>query len=520
MGATRGNSVDSLPGVASLEEIMNTKTKLASQMIALLVPLILLAPPTFAETGPLFDPAEILDETTLDIKVLQDWHLDSRNKTTRQKLIEIKVAEWWPGQDYRIPVRLIVPLNRKASAIHITSQHRHKRLEQDAALNKTQQALTDGGVGLVYTVVQRLAAIPGGRELQREMIPRLLKTHNPRYNVTWIWPMTLMRAVTAARAERDYFEPGKVAGSGSSKNGFSPAIALIHDSRFTATFSNVAPAYISPLRTLNQAAVDEVNAANDWFFKAVEEGADPGEHTVDWYRQMAWGVSDRHMHKVALQGGWSWEDIRQISRESGARILVSENWDQLMARGVDVHFQPGTHDWVAHDVLWGAQHHPHIPVYYKPNGGHGMRLHPAARYSVAERHEGETEYFGEENLNAFLLHHFFGGESLLEPPRSSHSLVDGKLEVKVAFDTGPQPENGRIWWMYDRAPGGSAAYLRDRIPDDQWMDMTRDPQTGAWTAVIPLRPDASRIDFFSNHSQPAYGHKFYLSSPYTRVRLQ
>ena len=62
-----------------------------------------------------------------------------------------------------------------------------------------------------------------------------------------------------------------------------------------------------------------------------------------------------------------------------------------MARGVDIHFQPGTHDWVAHDTLWGAQHHPHIPVYYKPNGGHGMRLHPAARYYVVERHEGETE---------------------------------------------------------------------------------------------------------------------------------
>ena len=199
---------------------MNTKRKLSNQIIALLGLLILLVPETQAETGPLFNPGEILDETTLDVKVLQDWHLDSVSKTTRQKLIEIKVAEWWPGQDYRIPVRLIVPLNQKATAIHITSQHRHKRLEQDAGLNKTQQALMDGGVGLVYTVVQRLAVMPGGRELERGMIPRLLKTHNPRYNVTWIWPMTLMRAVTAACAERDYFEPGKVAGSGSSKNGF------------------------------------------------------------------------------------------------------------------------------------------------------------------------------------------------------------------------------------------------------------------------------------------------------------
>ncbi len=39
-----GNSADSLPGVASLGEIMNTTMKLTSRMIALLVPLILLVP--------------------------------------------------------------------------------------------------------------------------------------------------------------------------------------------------------------------------------------------------------------------------------------------------------------------------------------------------------------------------------------------------------------------------------------------------------------------------------------------
>ena len=91
--------------------------------------------------------------------------------------------------------------------------------------------------------------------------------------------------------------------------------------------------------------------------------------------------------------------------------------------------------------------------------------------------------------------------------------------MKVVFDAGPQPENGRIWWMYDRAPGGSAAFLRDRIPDDQWMDMTLDNKTGVWTVAIPLRSEVSRIEFFSNHSQQVYGHDFYVSSPYTRVSL-
>ena len=82
------------------------------------------------------------------------------------------------------------------------------------------------------------------------------------------------------------------------------------------------------------------------------------------------------------------------------------------------------------------------------------------------------------------------------------------MQVKVVFDAGPQPENGRIWWMYDRAPGGSAAFLRDRILEDQWMDMTLDNKTGAWTVAIPLRSDVSRIEFFSNHSHAGLWSRF------------
>jgi len=41
----------------------------------------------------LFNIEEILDESTLDIKTLQDWHVDEVTGSTRQKLIEINVAE-------------------------------------------------------------------------------------------------------------------------------------------------------------------------------------------------------------------------------------------------------------------------------------------------------------------------------------------------------------------------------------------------------------------------------------------
>ena len=127
-----------------------------------------------------------------------------------------------------------------------------------------------------------------------------------------------------------------------------------------------------------------------------------------------------------------------------------------------------------YDILWGAQNHPQLPVYYKPNGGHSQTPHVASAKD-------------EQNKEAFLWNHFFGGESLLSPPTSSHEVDKDKLNVSVSFNEGPQPISGRIWWIYDRAPEGSAPFLDVQIPEDQWMDMEYGiPETGSWTATIQL----------------------------------
>jgi hypothetical protein len=186
----------------------------------------------------IFNTEEILDESTLDIKTPQDWHVDEVAGSTRQKLIEIKVAEWLPGKDYRIPVRMIVPLEGKAKGFRITGGNPYEALMKDSQPNAFQAKLLANGVGIVKTVVKPLAQIPGKQGLEQEMGSLFLKDLNPRYTTVWIWSMTLMRAATAAYAETDHFEKGKVAGSGGSKNGISPAAALINDERFTATCSN------------------------------------------------------------------------------------------------------------------------------------------------------------------------------------------------------------------------------------------------------------------------------------------
>ena len=50
-----------------------------------------------------FDMKEIRDPSTLQIKVLQDWHPVNGVIGTRQKLVTINVGDLWPGQEYRIP---------------------------------------------------------------------------------------------------------------------------------------------------------------------------------------------------------------------------------------------------------------------------------------------------------------------------------------------------------------------------------------------------------------------------------
>ena len=453
----------------------------------------------------MFNIEEILDESTLDIKTLKDWHVDEVTGTTRQKLIEINVAEWWPGQDYRIPVRMIVPLEGKAKGFSITGANPYETLMKDSRPTDFQAKLLAGGVGLVKTHVKAFRQIPGKQGLEQKMRRRFMKDLNPRYTTLWIWSMTLMRATTAAYAETDYFEKGKVAGSGSSKNGMSPAVALIHDERFTATCSNHAFAYFSPTRRADREATAKAEEANKAFFEAVKAGdIDLDPKRAKLYQGVMVG-SERSMGKMALKMGKSLDDMQSFADRLRPGVSVTENWDRLMERGVDILFQPGTHDYVAYDILWGAQNHPQLPVYYEPNGGHSQTPHVAAAKD-------------EQNKDAFLWHHFFGGEPLLQPPKSNYKISKDKLSVSVRFNEGPQPINGRIWWIYDRAPAGSAPFLHVQIPEDQWMEMERDAKTDAWTATIPLKDGFSQIDFFSNHGREVNGYKQYISSPYTQVK--
>lgn len=234
---------------------------------------------------------------------------------------------------------------------------------KDSRPTDFQEKLLAGGVGIVKTHVKAFRQIPGKRGLEQKMQGVFMKDLNPRYTTVWIWSMTLMRATTAAYAERDHFEKGKVAGSGSSKNGVSPAVALINDERFTATCSDHAFAWASPTRKGDRDELQKVQAANKAFFAAAKAGEfELGTEREKLYRRVMVG-SRPSLEMMARKSGMSKDELNNRTDRFVTSLCVTENWDRLMQRDVDVLFQPGTHDYVAYDVLWGAQKRPKHGVY-------------------------------------------------------------------------------------------------------------------------------------------------------------
>jgi hypothetical protein len=447
--------------------------------------------------SPLYDMKKIMDESTLDVKVIKNWHLVKGKIDTRQKHITINVGEFWPGKNYRIPVRFVVPADKKAKGFHLTGGHNFKALERDARVGGLDQMLVENRVGMVMTVVQEPGTW-GEREFGNEISQRFAKSLNPHDSIQyWGWPATLSRAITAAYAEKGHFEKGKIAMSGSSKNGATPTVVLIHDKRTTAVHATVSPIWESPLRLCDKKTWEDVKKYN----AAHGGGKRPHGFLGGTYGPV---YNDRAMEK-----GHSWEELEKLAHKVSKYIFVSQNLAQLKARKVQMLFHPGTHDFVAFDLAWGGNHYPQIPIYLRANSGHGKRnAHPAA-----ER---------EQNKTAFMLNHFFDADPMLNPPKVTYKKTDKSIVVEVKFDQDSVSESGQIWWFNDRGPDGSLDYIKVDIPKENSLKMTQ-IDNHSWTVDIPIKSGIKQIDFFSNHRKTIKykesSYPTYISSPYTRVKL-
>jgi hypothetical protein len=453
------------------------------------------AQPTLDEP---FHMPTMTDTSTLDVVVVEDWHVDTVNGTTRQKLIDIHVDDWWEGVEIRVPVRLIAPLVGTVDGFIISGASEPDM--GDTRLSDPKQAVIDGGVGVVVPKITALGnypELPSVATLRNRFLEEDLDW---LYTEFYLWSAIMMRSITAA-FDDDVFGPGPVIAHGGSKNGIAPLISSIHDERITAVRSTVAFTARTPIRANDLIATAEVAAADSDFDAAVAAGLPQGDQPWGYYNK---GYrSTAAFLDLAQAAGFSEAEIQDSFDRVADDLYVSENWDELAARGVDYFSLPGSHDWVAYDTPGTSTILPGLPTYIVPNGGHDRSGHPEAP---------------DNNVDAaFFAEQLFGADGGLETPDIATTVNGATLTVTVTFPDGGVPEDSRIFWMYEREPDGSSWYLYDLFPEDNWTTMTGTGST--WAAAIPLEPGRTSIDLVTTHTVTVGGNIIPISAPYTRVAL-
>ncbi|MDH3706502.1 MAG: alpha/beta hydrolase, partial [Acidimicrobiia bacterium] len=307
-----------------------------------------------------FHMPTMLDDTTLDVTVIEDWHVDGAG-TTRQKLIDVHVETWYDDIEIRVPVRLVLPLSGTVNGFTINGGSDPRA--GDHAPTGAEQLALDGGVGVIRTFIKPIAqydGLPSEAQLQT----RLLAEADVRYSEPWLWAAIMMRSITAAFAD-DQIDPGPVLAWGGSKNGATPLVASIHDQRITGVQPSVAPAIFSPVRGHEPTAVAEVAAADADFDAARAAGLAPGDQ--------GWGYYNKAFRSDALlatqAAGWTAHDVRAFMHGIADDFFISENLEQLAQRGVDIFSEPGSHDWVAYDVAALGTELSDLRQYIRPNAG-------------------------------------------------------------------------------------------------------------------------------------------------------
>ena len=162
-----------------------------------------------------FDMAAVRDTTTLETKIIEDWHANPKDGSIRQKLVEITVCEWWPGMKVRLPVTFLAPATGVCTNVLI--ENTGLQLKPAAVTGAKLRLLKENGVGIVLIGMVPIDGMEPVGKLHLMMEEHFIQTKNTRYTPAWIWGISDMRALTAAVAEKDDFQPKRVLATGGSK---------------------------------------------------------------------------------------------------------------------------------------------------------------------------------------------------------------------------------------------------------------------------------------------------------------
>lgn len=484
------------------------------KLLALSLFLLALSPFTFASKSggdPLFDLTAIRDASTLETKVLRDWGPAAKDASIQQKLIEISLCEWWPGQRVRVPVTLNAPTGagpcRNVLVINMNLNPK-MATPSGAAL----ELLKNHGVGVVMIGMGTIDAMQPLGELHLGMREQLLKTQDVRYTAGWIWGMTQMRGLTAAMAEPEHFQPRKVLATGGSKRGIGSAMAGIHDDRFTAILPIVAPPLGNPGGTFVLGTEPKANVASDKrFFEdllAGKLGLDTSVKTSLDDRSARRSAS-RITLPQAQQAGWTRSEIRGIADRVWAASRIVDYLPELKKRGFDYFYNVGSNDSVTPALLELGKRFPDFPVNIVPGGQHGGP-------STAGFDRRVTTELAADNVLAFARYHFFGDRELFAAPKvvNKWNAKSRALEVTATFPDGTEPESNELWWAIDKSEPFTLSFEYDA-----WDSVPmRKTGQGRYFARIELAESPKRLDFLTVHTHTENKLPLTRSSPYQRVR--
>lgn len=451
-----------------------------------------------------FDMASIRDTSTLETKVIEDWHPNPKDASIRQKLVEITICEWWPGMKVRMPVTMLAPATGVCTNVLI--ENTSAQLKVTAASGAKLRLLKEHGVGLVFIGCVPINTMEPVGKLHLMMEEHFIQTKSTRYTPAWIWGIDEMRALTTAMAEKDVFQPKKVLATGGSKRGVATAAAGIADDRFTAIMPVVAPVIESPGGPYVEGMMPpEITKMNDDFIAAM---TDPVGREKLLIRQKA-RSDERITVKMARDAGWSDAEMKTACSAAWEACRTTNYLDVLKQRGTEVFYNQGSNDNVSPGLVELGRRFPQLPVYIVPGGQHGGAKEAGFVKSVGGLPEVD------ENLYAFATHHFFGSRRMIAPPQvtTNWDKAAHRLSVKVVFPDGSEPQENTLWWSVNRHPDYSI-----QMEFDPWSSAPLQKSgTATFTGETTIEGDVKTVDVITVHAHSENGSTLTVSSPDIRL---
>ena len=458
--------------------------------------------------------ASACDASTLETKVLQDWHPWGKDTGIRQKLIEITVCAWWPGQKVRLPVTLLAP-ETGAPCKNLIVGNAGVDLKAASPAGAMLRLLKENGVGLALIGMTTIDAMPPVAQLDVGMKEHFLKSRDARYTPAWIWGLSDIRALTAAAAEKDVFQPEKVIATGGSKRGVATAAAGIADDRFTAIMPVVAPIIDPPGGPYVEGTRPaEITRANEQFLADVGAGklANVPVAAVDpLVSREKVRAAERLTLEEARAAGWNESEIKAASTLAWEVCRTTNYLPALQKRGLEIFYNEGSNDNVSPGLREVGRRFPELPMYVVPGGQHGGVKTAGFLKQVGSLPEVD------ENLYAFAQHHFFNARPMVAPPKVTQhwDKAAHRLQVTVTFPDKAEPQKNDLWWSVDRHPDYTFA-----MEYDAWENVPMrqtGPATYAGEVTLPEKP--ASLDFVTVHQHTANGSTLTLSSPLIRADL-